>query len=258
MFVRAGAVIPMKTMADVTSPSPHLEWSVFAPQPHGGVGYAYEDDGDTVAFRRGAGGAGGAGGGSSVVVRTEYGGSWPEEAQGTGKVGSRSAWVNISSAGTYAGIPSARSHTIRLRGVRVLPHRVTVNGAALEAAATEAAATATPMAAAQYHLFRTVTLTTVDIVLHHFFARFPTRAVSCTLLSKHADRGLGLQSDVVPDLGLQVRPRSRWSTAATRCCFISASIPSRLRCTWSSTSSPYNLIKKHPKNTQKIDRQYNT
>ena len=111
----------MKTMADVTSSSPHLEWNVFAPQPEGAVGFAYEDDGETVAFRRGADG-------SAVVIKTEYGGNWPGKVQDAASAAAASAWVNVSTAGTYIGAPSTRSHSIRLRGVRALPRRVAVNG----------------------------------------------------------------------------------------------------------------------------------
>ena len=125
-FVRAGALVPMKTMQDVASTSPGLEWNLFAPRAGGGRGLAYEDDGETRAYQaRQAGGAQ-----AHAVLQAEYGGVWAS----TGE-----AWFTVATTGAYTGAPGHRWHALRVRGLRLAPTRVTVNGVALADLASAAA-----------------------------------------------------------------------------------------------------------------------
>lgn len=137
VFVRAGAVVPMKTMASVASPSPDpLVWLLFpaVSSPDGAnSGEMYEDDGETTAAKAEAPGSGGH---SAVTSVTWSGGC---------STGDRLE-LSITTRGSHTAMVAARRHALQLRGCKLPPRTATVNGAVI--AAAEEAQTTTSLAAA--------------------------------------------------------------------------------------------------------------
>ena len=120
VFVRAGAVIPLKSGLEQSSTSsPDLEWNIFpgAAAQQGGVGYVYEDDGESMAYS----------GGNGLLAKATFGEEWGTAAR---------AWFLIETRGSYTDAPRTRAHRLRVRGFPVKPAHVLVNGVALDGANT--------------------------------------------------------------------------------------------------------------------------
>ena len=113
ILVKAGAVVPLKTMASVAESAPDpLVWAVFVPDDGeqtiaSGRGAAYEDDGESMAYEHEAG----------HTLELSYAGDW-------------AATVTVTIAGTSA--RTTRGHALQLRGLQQHAERelldVTVNG----------------------------------------------------------------------------------------------------------------------------------
>ena len=122
LFVKAGSVIPMKTMASVAGNFPDpLVWAVWANGASSGAYTLYEDDGDSDAYQ----------GGEFVTIAA----AWSRPA-------SKTLQLTVSAAVTAGalpdGFPQARSHVLQLRGVAAAGATVagvTANGAALPSSA---------------------------------------------------------------------------------------------------------------------------
>ena len=118
LYVCEGCVVPMKTMASVTTPPDPLMWTVWPGGAAGGGGSYWEDDG----------------------VSLEYASATCE----AGAVCFTLAWSRAggvlnatagASRGSYAGMPRTRSQGLALRGVG-LPSAVACNGVPAPRSAT--------------------------------------------------------------------------------------------------------------------------
>lgn len=123
VFVKAGAVVPLKTMGSVALAVPGtLVWLLF-PAARGagsGSGRAYEDDGETVAAKAEMAGRGDAR--HSSVTTAHWSGGCGE------------GWslnVTIASVGCHAAMPETRMHALQLRGCSKPPRAASVDGIAL-------------------------------------------------------------------------------------------------------------------------------
>eukprot|EP01050_Picozoa_sp_SAG11_P013580 SAG11_NODE_1597_length_4611_cov_2.534131_2_plen_1029_part_00 len=123
VFVKAAAVVPMKTMASVAAAVPDpLVWLLFpGAGAGGGSGHAYEDDGETVAAKLDAV-AGGEDARHSSVTTARWNGDCREG--GVLK-------LTIEAVGWHAAMPHTRKHALQLRGCRIPPRAAAVNGVAL-------------------------------------------------------------------------------------------------------------------------------
>ena len=138
VFVRASAVVPMKTIADVASSSPStIVWVLFpraSPPPlaDGKIsgGEMYEDDGETTAAKTEAPGSGT----HSAVTSVTWVGSCA--------AGERLE-LTISTRGTHRAMIATRKHALQLRGCKVPPRTATVNGQDIGATTRSVGALAT-------------------------------------------------------------------------------------------------------------------
>ena len=123
VFVKAAAVVPMKTMASVAAAVPDpLVWLLFPAAGAGsGSGQAYEDDGETVASKADQV-AGRADARHSSVTTARWSGDCHEG--GVLK-------LTIDAVGWHAAMPATRKHALQLRGCRHPPRAAAVNGVAL-------------------------------------------------------------------------------------------------------------------------------
>ena len=129
VFVRASAVVPLKTMADVASSSPStIVWVLFPrasmpPSADGRVsgGEMYEDDGETIVAKTEVPGSGR----HSAVTSVSWAGSCA--------AGERLE-LTISTKGTHRTMIEIRKHALQLRGCKVPPRTATVNGQDIGAA----------------------------------------------------------------------------------------------------------------------------
>ena len=123
VFVKATAVIPMKTMSSVAAVVPGtLVWLLFPAAGAGsGSGQAYEDDGETVAAKA-----------DTVAGREDARHSSVTTARWSG--GCHEGGVlklTIAAAGWHTAMPETRKHALQLRGCHSPPRAAAVNGVAL-------------------------------------------------------------------------------------------------------------------------------
>ena len=133
VFVRAGSLIPMKTMSGVNETSPDLEWTIFTSKVvNSGVGYSYEDDGETDAHRSKT---------EYAILTAQYNAVPCEHDQG------RSRWkeiaFTINTDGGYNSAPTERGHALVLKGVSNVPQDVVVNGVSYKHGASVTTVTST-------------------------------------------------------------------------------------------------------------------
>jgi alpha-glucosidase len=123
MYARAGAVIPMKTMASVATMTPvdPLVWVIFsAGGPLSGSGRLYEDDGVSLAYTSPLA--------AWATTEVDY---LSSPAAGTTSI------TIGAMAGGFAGAPTSRGHVLQLRGHTQPPQSVTCNGVAVPKAGPE-------------------------------------------------------------------------------------------------------------------------
>ena len=110
VFVRAGAVVPLRTMASTHLPAASpLVWMIVAGGQHGS-GMVIEDDGTTLDYRRHV----------RAITNLTY----------TRSSGQLAATATATS-GSFAGQPASREHWVLLRGTSALPSTASCNGVAL-------------------------------------------------------------------------------------------------------------------------------
>ena len=123
VFVKATAMIPLKTMASVAAAvADPLVWMLY-PAATGvnssGSGQAYEDDGETVAAK------------VDLVAGRDYSSVTKARWSGDCLDGGVLTLTIDAPVGRHSAMPASRKHALQLRGCRTPPRTVAVNGLAV-------------------------------------------------------------------------------------------------------------------------------